>query len=685
MSDMKIESKILKVDEFLKDGYFYEIPDFQRPYSWKDGNLDDFIKDIENIVVNDGKGGNVPHFMGSIISYENGFKDPASQEAGTKRRCIVDGQQRITTTLILLSALRDIAYITLNNLTEISDPEKSTENEKGIKKLNKLINEIDDQLHPESKFTSVEHRYIKLGYHSSAVDDSMALEPLLKGMDGANRAWQDIHESILPGSKTRKKFSRLKVVNAYKRFFDYFTKELSELEVIDDKVVYLHDFKLKISLLEYVDILLNNFEAAYSIFMTLNDRGMDLTNSDLIKSHISRKTRNNTLGNLDRQWKNVMDILRGFYADYQNMSNEYGALTNEQVVSEDNFFIAYARVHGFEVSQESKKTLTPKNIFRCYENSLSSAEKIDDFMASVEKEAKIFRLSYDPNFYQDSDLSADDKDSKNNLGKVVEPLSALKILNIKQHAVFAYLLLRLCINEHEGYGKPLLKIPDVVSMFKKLENFHFQYNGLFKLPTNKVDYNRFVGKIINKLMEDDNGEMDLINKKIGAIKKVLKEMTGYLNNILDERGVDADKFTEKFISLSYSKESRKQKKYSTNQDYLENKGFEPVGKDNSFIVYILSKYQPQINGKPGDYVNIEHIYPRSKGKELADPIGNLMLLHKTINEELSNKEVKDKLDKLKTYYGNPAFFNISKEWNPKNFEERARKMAEHGYSVIWKI
>ena len=85
--------------------------------------MDDFIKDIENIVVNDGEGGNVPHFMGSIISYENDFKDPASRAAGTKRRCIVDGQQRITTTLILLSALRDVAYVTLNSLTEISDRE----------------------------------------------------------------------------------------------------------------------------------------------------------------------------------------------------------------------------------------------------------------------------------------------------------------------------------------------------------------------------------------------------------------------------------------------------------------------------------------------------------------------------------------------------------------------------------
>lgn len=684
MSDMKIESKILKVDEFLKDGYFYEIPDFQRPYSWKDGNLDDFIKDIENIVVNDGEGGNVPHFMGSIISYENDFKDPASRAAGTKRRCIVDGQQRITTTLILLSALRDVAYVTLNSLTEISDPGNSIENKKSVDKLTRIVNEIDDQLHPESKFTSIEHRYIKLGYYSSIIDDSTALEPLLKGPEGANKAWQDIYDSILPGSKTRKKYSRFKVVNAYKRFYDYFTERLSELDEIDNKIAYLHDFKMKISLLEYVDILLNNFEAAYSIFMTLNDRGMDLTNADLIKSHINRMTHNNTLGNLDRQWKNVMDILGGSYDNYHNMSNEYGSATNEQEVSEDNFFIAYARVHGFEVSQDSKKALTPKSIFRCYENSLSNADKIDDFMASVEKEAKIFRLSYDPNFYQDSDLSADDKDSKNNLGKVVEPLSALKILNIKQHAIFAYLLLGLCINKHEGYGRPLLTIPDVVKMFKRLENFHFQYNGLFKLPTNKVDYSRFVGKIINVLIEDDNGDTELINKKIGAIKRVLSEMTKYLNGILKDRGIDADKFTEKFISLSYTK-SRNQKKYLTNQDYLEIKGFEPVGKDNSFIVYILSKYQPQLNGKPGDYVNIEHIYPRSKGEELADPIGNLMLLHETVNRRLGDKEVKDKLDTLKIYYGEPRFFNISEEWNPENFEGRARKMAKHGYNVIWKI
>lgn len=85
MSDMQIASKITKMRDFLKDGYLYGIPDFQRPYSWDDDNLSDFIKDIENISTTDNKKNNnketrddgnkhFSHFIGSIISYEEGYK-----------------------------------------------------------------------------------------------------------------------------------------------------------------------------------------------------------------------------------------------------------------------------------------------------------------------------------------------------------------------------------------------------------------------------------------------------------------------------------------------------------------------------------------------------------------------------------------------------------------------------------
>ena len=70
---------------------FYEIPRFQRPYSWTAENLEDFLRDV----VDDNDDG---YFIGPMVAYKTG-KDKSA---------IVDGQQRITTVTLTLCGLRDL-------------------------------------------------------------------------------------------------------------------------------------------------------------------------------------------------------------------------------------------------------------------------------------------------------------------------------------------------------------------------------------------------------------------------------------------------------------------------------------------------------------------------------------------------------------------------------------------------
>lgn len=280
------------------------------------------------------------------------------------------------------------------------------------------------------------------------------------------------------------------------------------------------------------------------------------------------------------------------------------------------------------------------------------------------------------------------KSKKNQMGKIVDPLSALNLMGIKQHATFAYLLLRLCINPHEGNGgKPLLSIKIAVDIFNMLEKFHFMYNGLFKMPTNAIVriYDKAVDGIILKTMEEDEGDINRINKKKNEIRSVLKDMRNDFETLLNKRGVDKDNFIEKFKSLKYVEGKRSTA--LNGQDYFMIRNFEPASGDNRIVKYVLSKYQPNLQGKPGDFVNIEHIYPRSLEDEVADNIGNLMLLPESVNQKLGNSEVKDKISTLMKFYNNdtPEIFEISDTWGPKLFEARAEKMAKHGFNVIWKI
>jgi hypothetical protein len=70
-----------------------EVPPFQRSYSWDEGNISDFLTDLETA-----RHKETPYFLGTVVF---------ANDADSPRQQIVDGQQRLTTTAVLLVAIRD--------------------------------------------------------------------------------------------------------------------------------------------------------------------------------------------------------------------------------------------------------------------------------------------------------------------------------------------------------------------------------------------------------------------------------------------------------------------------------------------------------------------------------------------------------------------------------------------------
>ncbi len=97
---MNQATTLLSISEIFK-GRFFKIPDYQRGYSWEKDQLIDLKDDIENLFNRDYR-----HFTGTIV---------AARVADNNHLNIVDGQQRLTSLLILLKAIHK------------SDPEKYTE------------------------------------------------------------------------------------------------------------------------------------------------------------------------------------------------------------------------------------------------------------------------------------------------------------------------------------------------------------------------------------------------------------------------------------------------------------------------------------------------------------------------------------------------------------------------------
>src|SRR6266576_2380248 len=76
----------------------FVIPVFQRDYNWTDAHCKQLWKDILQIADEPADRG---HFLGSVVYISTG-----DSSAGFTRWLLIDGQQRLTTLTLLLTALR---------------------------------------------------------------------------------------------------------------------------------------------------------------------------------------------------------------------------------------------------------------------------------------------------------------------------------------------------------------------------------------------------------------------------------------------------------------------------------------------------------------------------------------------------------------------------------------------------
>ena len=118
---IEIQPQLLSLTKLL-DGRLFYIPDYQRAYSWGSRQRIDLFEDIERIFQN---GAQESHFMATIVCLRRETKIPIGTDV-FDRLDIVDGQQRMTTIVLLLNAIKlelgqsDKNYVK-RELREISD------------------------------------------------------------------------------------------------------------------------------------------------------------------------------------------------------------------------------------------------------------------------------------------------------------------------------------------------------------------------------------------------------------------------------------------------------------------------------------------------------------------------------------------------------------------------------------
>ena len=236
----------------LYSEYRYQIPKFQRPFSWSDEHFVDLIDDLTDAydVGRDAHGELLneerelqeevrdeyePYFLGSII-----LNSGASTGA---RRDIIDGQQRITSLAILIAVLRDMV-----------------ENEERANSLGKLIYEESDPIHGKSETVRLKIRERDRDFFNEQVLTNGATLDAPAPEDGDTEPEENILQAIAT-----------------------FRKRLSKWQAEDDG--NLEDFATYLTLrVVMVRIETTSLSSAFRLFNVTNARGMPLNNADLLKS-----------------------------------------------------------------------------------------------------------------------------------------------------------------------------------------------------------------------------------------------------------------------------------------------------------------------------------------------------------------------------------------------------------------
>jgi len=295
-----LDTKTVNLNEVLGNGKIYRVPQFQRDYSWGQDNWEDLWSDI-SIVKTTGS----PHYMGSVVL----------QNDGSKQFLIIDGQQRFTTLSILTLAF-------ISRIQKLSDD--GIEVDANKERVDILMRQYIGQKDPASLRYSSK---IFLNENNDGFYQQRLLafkQPInvSKLSDSEKLMW----EAYLFFQKNIEK--------------DFKTQSGEDLANVLNKTVG--------DLLMFIQITVEDELNAYTVFETLNSRGVELTSTDLLKNFLfSLVAKSKTdLDQVKSQWKKIIDAIG--LKDFPVFLRYYLQATKQMVTKESLFKVVkqYVKVNS---------------------------------------------------------------------------------------------------------------------------------------------------------------------------------------------------------------------------------------------------------------------------------------------------------------------------------------------------
>ena len=226
--------------ELLSNGKNYSVPPYQRDYSWKQEHWEDLWEDLLVVEAN-----GEDHYMGAVVL-----------ETGERKQFrIIDGQQRMATlSIVILACVDCLAELATEDTDAVNNRERASELERsylGSKDPASL------RITPKLKLNANDDDFFQLN-----IAQRKPPQGGVRGLRDSERLLWDCFQFFK--RKVQEKFGVEKKGEQVARFVN---------EVVTERLVF-------------ISVRVQDQLSAYTVFETLNARGLELTETDLLKNYL---------------------------------------------------------------------------------------------------------------------------------------------------------------------------------------------------------------------------------------------------------------------------------------------------------------------------------------------------------------------------------------------------------------
>jgi uncharacterized protein with ParB-like and HNH nuclease domain len=385
-----LDTKTVNLNDILGNGKIYRVPQFQRDYSWQQDNWEDLWNDIELAAAT-----NNAHYMGSVVL----------QSTDGKEFLIIDGQQRFTTLTILTLAV-------INAIKKLA--EKGINVEENNERIDILMRQYIGQKDPAS-----------LTYSSKLF--------LNENNDGF---FQNRLIAFKEPINVRKLSDSEKLMwDAYL----FFKQKIAERFKNADGAAYAK-FLNNVSgdLMMFIQITVQDELNAYTVFETLNSRGIELTSTDLLKNYLFSLVASSEtdLRQIKAQWKKIIDAIG--LKEFPNFLRYFLLATRRQI--------------------------TKEYLFKEVKQIVKTGQQVFDLLDHLE----FYAYNYVALGNADDELWSTDKDNRN-------AINILKVFKVIQWKPLAMV------------GLAKLNNADFKRLLQSILAISYRYNVIAKMQTNEME------------------------------------------------------------------------------------------------------------------------------------------------------------------------------------------------------